>query len=81
MTKSETERAQYVFAVKEFSDGTPWIMPEPSGEGLGVLENGFLGFDLRNGTAIRDAEKLAELMRELVLSVSFTSFTKGGCSR
>jgi hypothetical protein len=81
MTKSETERVQYVFAVKEFGDGTPWIMLEPSGERLGVLGNGFLGFDLRNGTAIQDAEKLAERLRQMVLSVSFTSFPEGGSSR
>jgi hypothetical protein len=26
MTQSRTERARYVFAVKEFGDGTPWVM-------------------------------------------------------
>jgi hypothetical protein len=76
MDQSHTERGNYVFAVKEFGDGTPWIMLEPSGERLNVLGNGFLGFDLRHGVAIKDAERLAELLRQMVLSVSFTSLTK-----
>lgn len=28
MTKSNTKRGQFVFTVKEFADGTPWITPE-----------------------------------------------------
>jgi hypothetical protein len=31
MTDSNTDRAHYVFAVKEFGDGTPWIILERGG--------------------------------------------------
>ncbi len=76
MVKSKTERAEYLFAVKEFSDGTPWIMLERRGEGLGVLGEGFLGFDLIEGTSLREAEKIAERLRQSVRSVSYTLSVK-----
>jgi hypothetical protein len=76
VTQSKTERARYVFAVKEFADGTPWIMLEQSGEGLDVIGDGFMGFDLKEGTSLKEAEKLAELLRQGITTVSYTSFTK-----
>ncbi len=36
MPDAETQRARYFFRVKE-SRGVPWIMLEPSGEGLPVV--------------------------------------------
>jgi hypothetical protein len=46
MTQSRTERASYIFAVKEFGDDAPWIMLERSGKGLEVVGNGFIGLEL-----------------------------------
>jgi len=74
MTQSKTERAKYVFAVKEFSDGTPWIMLERSWNGLDVLGNGFIGLDLKDGTTLKQAEALAETLHRNVSAVSYTSF-------
>jgi hypothetical protein len=74
MTQSKTERANYMFAVKEFGDGTPWIMLERSGKGLDVLGNGFIGFDLREGISLQEAENLADILRRNVSAVSYTSF-------
>jgi hypothetical protein len=74
MTQSKTERAGYAFAVKEFGDGTPWIMLERSREGLGVLGKGFLGLELKEGTSLQEAETLAAAMRQRVSAVSYTSF-------
>jgi hypothetical protein len=74
MTQSKTERANYVFGVKEYGDGTPWIMLESSGKGLEVLGNGFVGFELREGTSLRDAEALADTLRRNVTTITYTSF-------
>jgi hypothetical protein len=76
MTQAKTERARYVFAVKEFGDGTPWIMLERSGNGLDVLGNGFIGLELKDGTTLKQAEALAETLRRNVSAVSYTSFLK-----
>jgi hypothetical protein len=76
MTESRTDRAQYVFAVKEFGDGTPWIMLERSGNALDVLGDGFLGFDLNEGPSLQEAEKIARFLRQNIRSVSYTSFRK-----
>ena len=76
MVQSNTDRARYVFAVKEFGDGTPWIVLERSGKGLAVLGDGFMGFELKEGISLKDAEKLAELLRDGIATVSYTSFQK-----
>jgi hypothetical protein len=59
MVQSNTDRARYVFAVKEFGDGTPWIVLERSGKGLAVLGDGFIAFELREGISLKEAEKLS----------------------
>jgi hypothetical protein len=76
MTESRTQRATYVFAVKEFADGTPWIMFEKVGGGLDIFDKGFLGFDLEQGTSLGEAEALSKLLCQRVTSISFTSFDK-----
>jgi len=74
MTQSKTERATYVFAVKEFGDGEPWIMLERSGKGLDVLGNGFVGLELREGTSLKEAEALADTLRRNVSALAYTKF-------
>ena len=74
MSKAKTEHADYIFAVKEYEDGTPWIMLEPSRAGLPVLKNGFLGLTLREGIDKREAEKIAEFLNDRVKSISHTQF-------
>jgi len=74
MTQSKTERVRYVFAVKEFGDGTPWIMLERSGKGLEVLGNGFIGLELTEGTSLQEAEALAAMLRRSVSTVAYTNF-------
>jgi hypothetical protein len=64
-----------MFAVKEFADGTPWIVLERRGHGLDIIGDGFIGFDLREGTSLQEAEKLAEFLRQNIRSVSYTSFS------
>ncbi len=74
MRQSKTERARYVFAVKEFGDGVPWIMLERSGKGLDVLGNGFVGLELTEGTSLQEAEALAVSLRRSVSAVAYTKF-------
>jgi hypothetical protein len=74
MTQSKTERAKYVFAVKEFGDGTPWVKQERSGNGLEVLGNGFIGLELTEGTSFQEAEALAAILRRNVSAVAYTNF-------
>lgn len=76
MINSKTERASYVFTIKEYSDGTPWIMFEPSDENLESIGQGFLGFDFRDDVSFEEAQKIAELLRNKISSVSFTTLNK-----
>ncbi len=74
MTQSKTEHARYVFVVKEFGDGVPWIMLERSGKGLEILGNGFIGLELTEGTSLQEAETLAATLRRRVSVVAYTNF-------
>jgi hypothetical protein len=76
MRESKTERANCVFAVKEFADGKPWIMLERSGEGLEVLGDGYIGFELKEGTTLQEAEDLAATLCKSISTVSYTSFRR-----
>ncbi len=70
---SDTFRASYVFTVKEFADGTPWIAFEPSGGNLNILKNGFLGFDLPKGTTYAKAKEIASLLNDNLGDLSYTN--------
>ena len=72
----KTARGEYVFTVKEFADGVPWIMLEQSGNGLDILDHGILGFDLKEGTSLQEAEVLAGLLRQSISGVSYTKLKK-----
>ena len=76
MSESDTERAHYMFTVKEFGDGTPWIMLEQSGKGLASFRDGFVGFDLKEGISLREAERLAQLLTDSISAISYTTFTR-----
>lgn len=71
---ADTERARYIFRVKESSDGTPWIALEPRRDSLAVLGDGFLGLDLRPGIDLPKAKGIAEYLNEHIESVSYTGF-------
>jgi hypothetical protein len=70
-----TERAEYIFAVKEYADGTPWIMAEPRRKQLSIFKNGFIGFDLRDGTSFEDAQQLAKEMTERITGITYTALS------
>jgi hypothetical protein len=72
--RAETERAEFVFTVKESGDGTPWIMCEPYDGGLKSLGDGFLGLRLREGADIKQAEEIARYLNDRIDAISFTKF-------
>lgn len=67
-----TERTRMHFVVKEGTSGTPWIALEPYVENLSCLEHGFLGFDLKPGTKIDEAERIASQLNDVIAAVSYT---------
>jgi hypothetical protein len=67
-----TDRATYRFTVKEYSDGTPWLMLEPLQADLPILRGGHLGIDLTDGTSIERAVEVARFLNERVKAVHFT---------
>lgn len=70
---SNTEWGDYLFTVKEFGDGTPWLMAElREGNDLSILENGFLGFTLRSGTTYEEAQGLARHLHKVLDKISYT---------
>ncbi|HKW34444.1 MAG TPA: hypothetical protein VJN92_15645 [Candidatus Acidoferrum sp.] len=74
MDKASTWRSKSYFRAVEGSDGTPWIICEPQGPKIPALSDGFIGFDLTQGTSLKEAEALADMLRRMVTDVSVTTF-------
>jgi hypothetical protein len=74
---ASTERADYSFTVKEWDDGSPWIMLEPKREDLKILKpaKAFLGFDLMPGTSLEEAERIAHYLNSHIRSLACTTFS------
>ena len=70
---AETERAGYIFKVKEGIGGIPWIMLEPMDKDISILDKGFLGMDLAPNITYQQAEEIARFLNENIKSVSFTA--------
>lgn len=75
MSKAKTDHASCIFAVKEYEDGTPWIMVEPhrAPDNL-LLKNGFIGLTLRPGVSFERAKEIARELNENFEGVSYTQF-------
>ena len=67
-----TERAHYVFTVKEYNENQRWIRLENSREDLTPLKHGFIGLDLREGTSYEEAREIAGYLNECIANVTFT---------
>jgi hypothetical protein len=72
-----TERAQYVFTVKEHDGGAPWLMLDllrrPDIE---ILKHQMIGLDLRPGTTLEDAKELASILNAKVSHLTCTDISK-----
>lgn len=67
----ETSRGEYRFTVKESAVGVPWLAAEPTG-GRSSWLDGALGFELRPGTTIWEAERLAHILNAYVVAIGLT---------
>ena len=67
-----TERAHYVFTVKEYNASQRWIRLENSREDLTPLKEGFLGLDLPEGTSYQEAREIARYLNEKIANVTWT---------
>ncbi len=71
---AQTERTEYIFTVKEYGEGTPWIMLESRRETLACLGDGFLGLDLKKGTDLTEAQEIAAYLNKHVVGIAYTKF-------
>ncbi len=67
-----TERARFVFKVKAYESGQPWIYLETLDEDLQVLGAGCLGLDLPKGTTLDKATEVAMFLGTNISAVSYT---------
>jgi hypothetical protein len=82
MSDATTARADYLFKVSEYADGTPWIFLELRREpNLPVLGDGFLGMGLRPGTSLEEAKRIAHFLNENITHMSATTFQKVAAGR
>jgi hypothetical protein len=72
MPEPTTERALYLFKVKQYGDGSHFIMLEPWDHMLSVFTDGFLGFDLPKGTTLEEAETVARDLQDRIKFVTYT---------
>lgn len=73
-TKAKTDYMRCTFTVKEYDDGTPWIMLERYDSGIPALGNGFIGFTLRPGVSFEQAKEIARELHEKFEGISYTQF-------
>ena len=69
-----TETCRYLFVVKEGSEGQPWIMLEPVRSNLGILENGFLGLNLRDRISYEKAQEIVRYLSDNILEIIHHQF-------
>jgi hypothetical protein len=67
-----TERARYIFEVKEYDGGQPWIIMNPLSGEVPPLTKGFIGFDLAQGTTYEKAREIADLLNREIIHVAYT---------
>ncbi len=80
MTTSRTVRGNYLFKVSERQGGTPWISLETRtapAEFSGIL----VGFDLKPGTDIRQAEEVALYLNQHLGDLQITFFDSARITR
>lgn len=59
-----SSKARFKFTVSEYGEGTPHIRAEPLGATLNVLQGLELIFDLKEGTALHEAQNIAGFLNE-----------------
>jgi hypothetical protein len=68
-----TERSDVVFELKEFADGTPWLMANFDNPGLSCIKgNDFLGLEFRDGVTFDQAKEFRPMLHKMVKGISLT---------
>lgn len=75
MSSPTTEKEKYIFRVKESSDGKSFIILEPENGDLTILEDGFLSFDINEGTDFEPSE-IAEYLNDNLDMICFTKINE-----
>lgn len=74
-SQARTERGDFLFAVKEYGDGTPFIAAEPRRLTTTLVGgSAFLAFNLNLGVTMAQAQGVADYLNKNIDTVSFTIF-------
>ena len=73
-SKARTEHGKVHFTVKEWADGSPWIVVEQEYQSMPALEKALLGFGLPNRTSLDQAQRIADFLNNNLVNVSLTLF-------
>jgi hypothetical protein len=65
-----TQYGDYRLSVKENQEGKPFLMLEPGGRDVGVLNGGYVHLRLREGATHTEAQALAEQMRKSIVGAA-----------
>lgn len=71
---AKTDHSRCTFTLKEYGDGTPWIMVEFDEPGIPALDNGHIGLTFREGITFERAEEIAQELRNNFSGMSHTHF-------
>jgi hypothetical protein len=71
---ARTEQGDVHFTVKEFADGSPWIMVDPEYKTMPALHDAFIGFQLNHRTTLQQAQRIADFLNNNLAGVSLTIF-------
>ena len=73
MTGVEPQRGEYRWTVKDNTDGTPFLVGEPTGVPLKIVgttgEDLQVGFELAPRTKLNDAKAIARLMNHRITHI------------
>lgn len=74
MTRARSEHGEFKFTVKESGDGTPYLAAEPLRSKMTLLDDAQMFFELRKGTNIDEAHRIAKYLNQHIGTVGITLF-------
>ncbi|MBN1181922.1 MAG: hypothetical protein JXB49_06515 [Bacteroidales bacterium] len=75
MSSSSTERMKVILTLKEYEDGKPYFMLEPSGEILSIMnDNSFFHLDLAKNVTFKEAQEILYYLDNRIAGLGITLF-------
>lgn len=72
-TETETWHFEPHFRLSAYVDGEPFVVVDvPKGDDLPILSEGFLGFDLPEGTSRQKAGEIVDFLNENIRFITYT---------